>query len=457
MICEQYPRGRSSAVRYWVLAAIWSGLQTTFAFSQATRDTVKLPFFIADEKRLSDEDLGNKKEGYYITGAPILSSDPINGFGYGAEGSIYFTGKRSDPFFAYSAYRTKIDFEVFNTTKNEREFLVKLDVPYIFNSRWRLRVDLGYEANPNLLYFGVTEKSLAGLSYYPNGDSSQLPLTNVRYSDYEEHALVGENQNYNGFFRREGLLNVTAERSYFGSKVRALVGYEIAYVNMTTFEGNSLLQNDVNQGKTLGLGKGWLSILQAGLVYDTRDLEPDPSHGIFAEVTNEISLKSLGSTYDFNKTFVNLSGFNRILPSVFPRLIFAGRISMGYLALDGPFFEYQDQWSSEGSIEGLGGSRTLRGFKQGRFAARVMSFTNFELRWRFGQMELLNQHLAFSAVPFFDTGGVWDSLSNLNFSNLRYSQGLGLRIAWNVNTILRFDYAVSKEDSQFFFNLAQAF
>jgi len=120
---------------------------------------------------------------------------------------------------------------------------------------------------------------------------------------------------------------------------------------MTTFPGNSLLQNDVNEKKTLGLGKAWLSILQVGLVYDTRDLEPDPSHGIFAEVTNELSLKSIGSSYDFNKTFVNISGFQKILPSMFGRLIFAGRVSMGYLASDGPFFEYQDQWSSEGSIE----------------------------------------------------------------------------------------------------------
>jgi len=42
-------------------------------------------------------------------------------------------------------------------------------------------------------------------------------------------------------------------------------------------------------------------------------------------------------------------------------------------------------------------------------------------------------------------------------NNFRISEGLGLRIAWNVNTILRFDYALSKEDRQFFFNLSHAF
>jgi len=131
---------------------------------------------------------------------------------------------------------------------------------------------------------------------------------------------------------------------------------------------------------------------------------------------------------------------------------------MGYTQGNAPFYEYQDEWSSEGSIEGLGGGTTLRGYKQSRFLGRVMNFNNFEFRCRFAQCKILKQHLAFSAVPFFDVGGVWDNLSRLNHTeNFRYSEGLGLRIAWNVNTILRFDYAVSQEDRQFFFSLGHAF
>lgn len=427
----------------------------TIALAQQA-DTVKLPFAISDEKKMSDEDLANKKEGVYVTGAPDISQDPINGFGYGAEGSLYFNGKKSDPFFAYTPYRAKIDFVAFNTTKDTREFFVRLDVPYIFDTKWRLRVEGGYEQNPNLLYFGVTEKSLNGLSYYPNGDSSQAPVTNAKYKDYENNALVGENQYYNSYFKKEGVLNISIERIFMEGKMRALLGYEAAYVNMQPFAGNSLIRNDYNAGAVLGVGKAWVHIFQVGLVYDTRDLETDPSNGAFVEVTNELALKSLGSGYAFNKTFLNAKMYEKVLPGVFDRLIFAGRFGLGYTALDAPFFEYQDQWSSEGSIEGLGGPNTIRGYKQSRFLSRLTNFTNIELRWRFAQTTVAKQHLAFSAVPFYDVGGVWDSF-NINFSNLRYAEGLGLRIAWNVNTILRFDYAVSKEDNQFFFNLAHAF
>jgi outer membrane protein assembly factor BamA len=198
--------------------------------------------------------------------------------------------------------------------------------------------------------------------------------------------------------------------------------------------------------------------LQLGVVYDTRDLETDPSKGIFAEVTNELSNRAIGSKYNYDKIFVHGKFYKQLFPSVFKKLIFASRIGMGYTAGDAPFFEYQDEWSSEGSIEGLGGAHTLRGYKQSRFLARVMNFANIELRWRLAQTTFLNQHLAFSAVPFIDAGGVWNDLDRIgNFNNYRYAPGIGARIAWNVNTILRFDYAVSKEDAQFFFNIGHTF
>jgi outer membrane protein assembly factor BamA len=417
-----------------------------------------LHFAIAQEKRLSDEDVRDKKEGTYFTGTPDFSSDPVNGFGYGGEGSIYFNGKRSDPFFNYTAYRLKIDIVAFNTTKDQREFFVKLDVPYIFNTKWRLRVEGGYEANPNLLFFGLTpQETLQGLTYYPGNDSSQAPVKNAKWSDYEKNGLVGENEFYNNYFKKEGVINVSVERSFFGDKVGALIGFELAQLNYTTFQGNSLLQNQSDQGLVKGVKNNFITIAQFGLGYDTRDLEPDPSSGVFLELTDEISSKSLGSSYDFNKIYGHANFYQSILPSIFPKLIFAGRLGLGYITGDAPFFEFQDQWSQEGDIEGLGGAHTLRGYKISRFVGRLMDFNNFELRWRFAKAKILNQQLAFSGVPFYDVGGVYDDLSKFSFSQMRHSEGLGLRIAWNVNTILRFDYAWSQEDRQFFFNLAHTF
>ncbi|HCW09075.1 MAG TPA: hypothetical protein DGG95_17090, partial [Cytophagales bacterium] len=309
------------------------------------KDTTKLPFAIADEKRLSDEDLKDKKEGVYVTGAPDFSSDPINGFGYGGEGSIFFNGHRKDPFFAYTAYRAKLDFVVFNTTRNQREFFLRLDVPYIFNTKWRLRAEGGYEENPNLLYFGITsQQSLQPLHHNSTTYSS--------YKDYEDNFLVGPYQFYNNYYKKESVINVSMERSFLEGRLRALIGYEFAQVSMSAFKDSSLIADDYKNKRVLGLGNNNISIAQVGLIYDTRDLEPDPSSGVFAEITNELSLKSLGSAYNFNKTFAHVNYYKKLFPSTVKRLIFAGRIAVGYTALDAPFFEYQDQSSSEGRIEG---------------------------------------------------------------------------------------------------------
>ena len=64
------------------------GLFPLFASPQVNvkEDTLKLPFAIAKEKQLSEEDLASKKEGMYVTGVPDISSDPVNGFGLGVEG-----------------------------------------------------------------------------------------------------------------------------------------------------------------------------------------------------------------------------------------------------------------------------------------------------------------------------------------------------------------------------------
>ncbi len=415
----------------------------------------KLPFAIAKEKKIDQEELDAKKEGISVTGIPDVSSDPINGQGIGAEGSVFFNGKRSDPFFAYTPYRAELKLAVFITNKAQKELRLGIDIPYIANTKWRLRTEAAYSVDPNQIFFGVTEKSLSALSYT---NASNEIVNNASFKNYE-NSLTGNKSFYNTYTKTEAVVNVSGERSFFEGRVRLLVGYEIAGINISSpLNDSSYLHTEYLSGQITGFGKNRISLLQTGIIYDTRDLETDPSRGIFAEITNELSSTALGSQYNFNKTFVHVNGYYSILPKKFKKVVLCGSFGLGNTSGAAPFFEYPDVWSSEGDIDGMGGSRTLRGFKQARFAAPVMQYTNFELRCRFMQLKILKQNLVFSGVPFFDEGGVWNSLSRINhLENLRYSEGLGLRIAWNANTILRFDYAFSKEDHQFFFQLGHTF
>ena len=101
---------------------------------------------------------------------------------------------------------------------------------------------------------------------------------------------------------------------------------------------------------------------------------------------------------------------------------------------------------------------TLRGFKQSRFLGRATVWANLELRQRFLSFKALKQGFTLDAVPFIEAGTVSDDLSNL-FKSERYraNTGMGLRMAWNISTIVRLDYAVSNEDRQLFLGLGHAF
>ena len=298
-----------------------------------------LPFAIAKEKQLPPEELAEKKEGYYVTGIPDISQDPINGFGYGLEGSLFFNGKRTDPFFNYTPYRSQLSVALFNTTNSQREIIVGLDMPYIFNSKWRLRFETAIETNPNFLYFGITEASLNPLSYYPNNDPLQPLVNNASYHNYE-NSLQGNMADYNTFTKTEGVINVSMERSFHEGRLRTLVGYEIAQINIgTPLNDSSAVRNDFDANKIRGYGSNTISLIQLGIIYDTRDLETDPTNGIFAELTHELSLKAIGSKFNFNKTFLHVNVYERILSRYFKKMVLCGSYGLGYTAGNAPFFE----------------------------------------------------------------------------------------------------------------------
>jgi outer membrane protein assembly factor BamA len=455
--CRMLPLLRNALVVFLYISP-FTAVYSQDTIPRKANDTVpkKLPFAIAAEKRLSEDDLKDKKEGIYLTGEPDLSSDPETGFGAGAEAQLFFDGKRTDPFFEYTPYRAQLDLSAFLTTKSEKEFEFVWDVPYIFNSKWRLRGRIAYEINPDYLFFGATEKTLQPLSYY---DPVKGLVTKASLDDYM-NSLTGSSTAYNTFEQKELLTDVTMEHNWLKGKLRSLIGFEYTTDNITTpLNGQSLLYQEALQGIITGCGPDHGTMVQLGLVYDTRDLEADPSSGSFAEATYEISTTVLGSDYNFGRYFIHYNHYERLLKKKFKKLVFAFRAGMGYTSGNAPFYEYLDQWSSEGDINGLGGAQTLRGYAQSRFVAPAMALANVELRYRFWQVSFLDQNLGFYAIPFFDAGGVWDNLNRVtgNLQNIRYSYGPGAQIAWNEDTILRFDLGFCKEGNQFYFGIGQIF
>jgi len=430
--------------------------------------------YVSDQRRMSERDVTKKRAGFYVTGLPFLSSDPLNGVGGGATGYLHYNGKRDDPFFAYTPYRARIGIKGEGTTGNAATVALKLDVPFIADTAWRLKVDGKYESAPNNLYFGLTEATLA-------------PLLQGRYATYAKglstaHAggpgeppVVADNLKHL-FLEREWMLNVKAERILFDGNWRVLVGYEIQHLTYGTYEGTpvdatdpttgakirvpngrSLLREDADGGRAFGLAGGRVSVVQFSFMYDTRDFEPDPYRGFFFEFANEHSAPYTGSEFTFHKMLFQARHYLPIAPRVFPRTLLATRLGYGTVIGDrAPFFEYQDQWSADGSIRALGGSQTLRGFKANRFLGRTVGFLNVEFRHRFADFDAIAQNFTLTLAPFLDLGTVGDKVFVVA-PTLRAAAGAGLRIGWNRSTVIVADAAFSREDAQFFLNFNQSY
>ncbi|GBF51701.1 outer membrane protein [Leptospira ryugenii] len=452
-----------------------------------------LPFEINPTKRLTEFDIKRKKTGSFFTGLPLLNSDPNNGIGYGVR-VFYFQNKdKKDPFFEYTPYRYRVFAQYFRTTRDAQNHLASFDAPYFLDTQWRLRADLIYERNPNFLFFGVGEETLKPLAYRENNDSTRPLIQNGSFADYMDalsykrpgnagQAPFVTDTKYNRYDMENPNLNFSTERSFFGGLMRLVGGARLSRQIIRTFDGRTevakdplfgdrllpdllntvpnsttLLTEESQAGRIRGIQGGFVNTLRAGIVYDTRDFEPDPNRGIFMEYTHERAVKQLGSDYQFNRNTASARFFYSPFPRTFQKLVIAGRATFTQTNGEAPFYEYRNIWGTESNQVGLGGRTTLRGFKPERFIGPAMAFGNLELRWKFASVATKTSTFDFQLVPFVDFGRVWDHYSRANFKDYKYSYGLGFRIPWNQSTIIYFDYAISREDRQLFVNFQHIF
>ena len=469
--------------------------------SPSPSSSKKLPFEIDEKKRLGADDVKKKKEGWYVTGLAGPFSDPNFGSGIGGRVLLFNNKTKDDPFFEYTPYRHRIFFNPSMTNKNAHYHWLDWDAPFIFDSQWRVRTSLIYDRNPNNLFFGIGESSMNGLSSRFHNQRNLPMMDNQSFQDNQNNlnyardprspneirfnsdpflnsliqaqGTAGSNfkitdRMYNRYTLEVPQVQFSGERSFFKGLVRFVFGARLSKNTVKTYDGQLYKQVDPLfgegpdmaqkfmlpsiQGKTkvtedseakkiVGLNGGYVNMLRIGLVYDTRDFEPDPGKGVFAEVTHERSDAAWGSNYNFNRTYGSFRSFYTIIPGA-NKLVFASRVSLVQTNGVAPFFEYRNMWSTEGGLSGLGGRTTLRGYYQDRFVAPVMGFANFELRWRAYEIP----GFTFNIAPLFDIGRPWDKFSNIDMKDkYLYSYGMGLRIIWNQATVIYMEWARGRE------------
>jgi outer membrane protein assembly factor BamA len=216
------------------------------------------------------------------------------------------------------------------------------------------------------------------------------------------------------------------------------------------------LYEDCAAARIVGCNGGWDNFLRFGLSFDTRDFEPDPNHGVFIDAALDLGTSVLGSRYGWTRFLISPRAYLSPIPRL-ADLVIAARGTLQVQSRDTPFFEMKLIPWTEDPRNGLGGLRTLRGYKQDRFVGPVMTLLNVELRWTFVRFQVARQKIALIAVPFVDVGAVFDRFSDLQLGGWRRGQGGALRISWNLATIVTIDYGRSSEDSGLYINFNHQF
>lgn len=194
-----------------------------------------------------------------------------------------------------------------------------------------------------------------------------------------------------------------------------------------------------DQQQVVGRHKYHVSGLGLSLTYDSRNHAFYPDKGFFAQAYFNHFSPVTGSQFPYTNIVVDIRKF---LPAGKNGVFAAQAWLFGNLGKSVPLR----------SQAAFGGDNTMRGYYHGRFR----DLQQFVLQGEYRR----HIYKRIGLVAFAGLGNVANEIGGLNFGNLKYSFGGGLRYALNASEKLnlRIDYGIGKgQNSGFYFQLAEAF
>jgi hypothetical protein len=446
---------------------------------------VPRPDFMRNKPYIPGMLLKDKREGCYVTFIPAIGWDAEEGFTLGGMAQIFNNGARDDPFFRTAPYRSKLFVGGVVTSEEILRLFARLDIPYLRDSPYRFRIDGILETNDVNNYFGLGDDGLDLVS--PISPFEDF----VEFEDYQDDLdrildpdtpacrdeAVGGSPctftRYNKFMSKDIIAVVSLERDLLGGLLRPLLGFQVRYIDIDDYTGKSVepigggskatsartkLREDYDDGLIEGFRGGWDNYIKLGLAYDSRDFEPNPGRGVFAEVVAAFSSEVLGSDYNYQRVTFSASFFHDFLAErkTVQQLIFATRAVYNMQFGNTPFFALSRVGFSDYDRRGVGGFPTLRGYKMNRFVGRSAVALSGEMRWFTTEKYLWGHHLKPGVAIFSEGGRSFDDVE-LHFRDWKGGFGVGFRLAWNLATLVSFDFGVSREDSIFYLELGTQF
>ena len=151
---------------------------------------------------------------------------------------------------------------------------------------------------------------------------------------------------------------------------------------------------------------GNLKFLSAGLIYDTRDIEANPSKGLWTEAIIMSAPRFLGNNENaFTKLVITHRQYFTLMKE---RLTFVYRLGF-QSTIDGnaPFYFQPliiSSYSPSTINEGLGGAKSLRGIMRNRLVGDGFLYGNYEFRYKIMKFIVARQNVYIALNPFIDAG-----------------------------------------------------
>jgi outer membrane protein assembly factor BamA len=410
-----------------------------------------LAFLIICAEKASAQEEFPVKTGWTFGALPAVSYNTDLGLQYGGLVNLYYFGDGS----SYPKYMHSIYAEISRYTKGsginrlfyDSEFLV----PNI-----RVTADLSY----------FTEKALDFYGFNGYNSIYNASLEDDTHDEYMSRMFYRHERN---MFR----FTLDFQGQLAGRELRWIGGIGLLNNSTSTVDIDALNEGqdeedmlpDIPGLYDRYLEWGVISPMESdggnahhfkfGVVYDSRDNEPNPMSGVWSEAVIFAAPGFMGNG-DFAYSRISLT-HRQYFTIVENDLSFAYRLNyQGTLGGNVPFYMLPymiNSFSLSSNTDGLGGSKTVRGVLRNRIVGDGMVFGNFEMRWKFYRTVLFNQNIYLALNGFMDAGRVVTNRKIdvpagspfYNFYNpdeeaMHVSLGGGFRIAMNENFIIAVDY-----------------
>ncbi len=424
-----------------------------------------------------DKNKETVKTGLNFGPLPAIGYSSDLGWHYGALSDIYWYGDGS----TYPEYRWKANVEVSRYSKGNTVLHTFFDSKYVIPGI-RISAAVSYFGNNTYNFYGFNGGSTL---YVPELDriSTLDPIVN-RKNPYNSSTIYTGGQ---GFYimKRDIFRVATCFQGNFGDSHWGWAAGLTYWWIKTGHARNRGLNPMTSNNPDISLydiyvkndiipeaekNGGHHLELKAGVVFDTRDHENNPTKGTNLEVYMFGSPDIISKhNNNYLKLAVHFKQFFTLAPE---RLVFGAHLAyQGLIAGNAPYYMLQSIQSinmKQINTEGLGSTCTLRGTVSNRLMGNGYAWMNTELRWNFVRFKWIGQNWTLATNPFFDMGMIvqpyrpekMDNLKNDNsivakvdgkeykasdfYLNdagmLHMSAGIGLHVIMNQNFNINFEF-----------------